>query len=382
MDKVLVVDSDPAFQKSLKESAANLHQFEVVAALDGQQALKVLSDETISVLVTDINADKVDGLQLLAHLSQNHRGMPCIVMSSYGRPWFYKPLQQKEILYHIEKPVSLVSLVSAILVGLSLKDESGIKQGISLSSFLPLLELERKTCRLEVRDGAKKGYLYFEEGTLIDAHYRDYSPESATAHMVTWENISLVIGELPRRRYQKRVNVPLMEIVGATWERKINGKKEKDSEEEKKTAEEKPSESSSISAAEQLAEKILGSQIKKFRNVQGYLSLAVFDEHLNLLAKDHRQTDKDLTGLLQDFQPALKLCSEITEKHGFSKCRMFTFHTSDHIIQVLYSARQNLPPFHLLGITQNGGNWLFVKYELENLENQLVMALKKPIIIK
>lgn len=378
MDKVLVVDNDPDFLERLKEASLNLHQFDVIGALDGEEALKILSAETISVLVTDVNADKVGGLELLAYISQNNRGVPCVVMSSYGRPWFYKPLEQREILYHVEKPVSMVSLISAILVGLSLRDENGISRGISLSSFLPLLEIERKTCRLEVRSHAKKGFLYFEEGVLIDAHYKDYNPQSAAAEMITWENVSFALGELPRRRFQKRVNVSLMEMAGATWEKDYVIR---DGEDEKAIKDDGVS-GQSTNIAEKLAVKILNSQIRKFKSIRGYSSIGILDENLEVLADDYTDKNISLAHLLKDFGPVLCLCSETTEKHGFSKCRLFTFHTPSNTIQILYSQRENLPPFYLIGITEAGGNWVFVKFELESLENQLAIAMQKPIIIK
>jgi hypothetical protein len=281
----------------------------------------------------------------------------------------------------VEKPVRMVSLISAILVGLSLKDESGIRQGISLSSFLPLLEIERKTCRLEVRTHAKKGYLYFDEGALIDAHYKDLSPESAAAEMIKWENISLVIGDLPRRRYQKRLTVPLMEMAGATWE-KIFTAQETNEIKNEKVIEAKTPTNENMGLAGQLAAKILNAQIEKFKSIQGYSSISILDQNLDVLASNCIDKNRNLTELLKDFQPVLWLCSETTEKHGFSPCRFFTFHTPSDTIQILYSSRENLPPFYLIGITQAGGNWFFVKFELESLENQIADAVKKPIIIK
>jgi CheY-like chemotaxis protein len=401
MDKVLVVDNDPDFLKSLKKTFSSLHQFDMRSALDGEEALKILSSERVSVFVTDINAEKVDGLELLAFISQNHQGMPCIVMSSYGRPWFYKPLEQKEILYHVEKPISVVSLVSAILVGLSLKDEEGVSRGMSLKTFLPLIEIERKTCRLEVRSQAKKGYLYFDEGALIDAHYKNFTSESAASEMMKWENCSLYLGELPRRRYQKRVNVPLMEMAGATWKKdfsapNIIGDKiteaKPDSGEDIATAATRirfgipvlvtPGQYENIGIAEQLGVKILNSQIEKFKSIQGYISIGILDRNFGLISCDYADTSVVLTDLAKAFKPVLSQCSEITEKHGFSECRLSTFHTTNAVIQILCSTHKNLPPFYLIGITKSVGNWFFMKFELESLENQLVEAMKKPINIK
>ncbi len=401
MDKVLVVDKDPAFLVSLKKTFSSLHQFDMTCALDGKEALKILSSERVSVFVTDINAEKVDGIELLAYISQNHQGMPCIVMSSYGKPWFYKPLQQKEILYHVEKPVSIVSLVSAILVGLSLKDEEGFSRGMSLNTFLPLIEIERKTCRLEVRAQAKKGFLYFDEGALIDAHYKNFSSEAAASEMMKWENCSLYLGELPRRRYQKRVNVPLMEMAGATWKKEVlkdGSINRQDSESNPDLGEDmataatrirfgipvlvKPNQYENIGIAEQVGIKILNSQVEKFKSIRGYVAIGILDQNFSLIASDYADNEVIISDLARAFKPVLSQCSEITIKYGFSECRLTSYHTKNVVIQILYSSQPNLPSFYLIGITKSGGNWFFMKFELENLENQLIEAMKKPINIK
>lgn len=402
MDTVLVVDNDSAFLESLEETFTSLHQFNMRSAMDGEEALKILSSEGISVFVTDINAEKVDGLELLAYISQNHQGMPCIVMSSFGKPWFSKPLEQREILYHVEKPVSVTSLASAIMVGLSLRDEDGISRSMSLGAFLPLVEVVRKTCRLEVRSQARKGYLYFDEGALIDAHYKNYSPESAASEMMTWENCSLFFGELPRRRFQKRVNVPLMEMAGATWikdssdqdltNEKPSGTKPTLSEDIGAAAATRirfgipvsvtPGQDDTIGIAEQLAIKVLNSQIQKLKSIRGYISIAILDRNFDLIACNIVDGELDVKDLAKAFKPVLNICSEITIKHGLSECRLSTYHTDTIVIQILCSSHQNLPPFYLIGITKSSGNWFFMKFELENLDKMLVEAMKKPINIK
>ena len=44
-------------------------------------------------------------------------------------------------------------------------------QGISLESFLQMLEHERKSCTIDVHSGDVKGSFFFQEGELIDAEY-------------------------------------------------------------------------------------------------------------------------------------------------------------------------------------------------------------------
>ena len=371
MDKVLIVDSDPDFLERLTESISKLHQFEVLCASDGKEAIEILRRENVSVFVTDTNTERIDGLELLAYVTRNLPGTPCVVMSSYGKPWFYKALDQKEILYHVEKPVNLVSLVSAIFVGLTIRDENQTGRGISLASFLPLLEIERKTCRLEVvASDMGKGYLYFEEGVLIDAHYKDSTPEEATSEMIQWKNVKLKFGELPRRRNQKRVGVNLMESIGATWEKRVPIEEgvipETESEKEESAL---AGYSKNLEKAP--VQKILRTQIEKFRTIKGYKALGILDADLNTIASDFADEKLDLTSLAASLKPVFYLCSEIAERHEFSRCRSFMMHTEETVVQMLLSEPANAEPFFLIGITEAGGNWFFIKFELENLESHL-----------
>ena len=178
MDKVLIVDSNADFLKSLKDGLDKMHQFEVLTASDGEEAIRLLSTEKVAVFVTDINTPNLDGLELLAYMTQEHPNTPCIVMTDYGKPWFRKRMDQQEVLYHLEKPFEIGALASAIFVGLNLRDEGMNYKGMTMASILPLIEIEQKTCRMEVKSAGKgKGYLYFDEGVLIDAHLKGKTGE-------------------------------------------------------------------------------------------------------------------------------------------------------------------------------------------------------------
>ena len=366
MDKVLIVDSDKRFLKELEERFLKAHQFELLCAGDGEKAIKILSEVPVSVFVTDINVSKVEALELLAFVSRKLPGIPCIVMSSYGKPWFYGSSNQNETLYHLEKPVTVSSLASAIMVALSIKDENS-SGGISLNSFLPLVELEGKTCRLEVMNSGHRAYLYFERGSIIDAHLKDLKAEDVIKEILKWNNIRLKFGELPRRRAQKRLNLPIMELVSATWEkdRVLGDGKLEFHDADPETA-----------FVWQTVEKLLSSLVKRFETVKGYKGLAILDKNFNRLAGDRI----DKTPELQDFYKKLSsLFTEISpvfSGNGWDRCKMLSFHTAKGIIHILDACDLPVQPLFLICITESGGNWLFMKFELENFEKQLREKLK------
>ncbi len=71
----------------------------------------------------------------------------------------------------------------------------GIINGISIASFLQMLEQESHTCCVHVLSEDKKGLLYFDDGILIDAEHDDLSGEKAAYTIVSWESPSIALNE-------------------------------------------------------------------------------------------------------------------------------------------------------------------------------------------
>jgi len=83
--------------------------------------------------------------------------------------------------------------------------------GVSLASFLQMLEQESKTCTLVVEVEDREGRLFFVEGTLIDAECDGLVGQDAVYQLLTWENPSFRVTE-PEDRLQ-RITLPLAHIL-------------------------------------------------------------------------------------------------------------------------------------------------------------------------
>ncbi len=90
----------------------------------------------------------------------------------------------------------------------SLQDSSkGSIDGISIASFLQMLEQERHSCKVLVNAGNKLGYLYFFYGELIDAEFGQLSGIKAAYAIVSWESPSISLNETEDR--DKTIEHPL-----------------------------------------------------------------------------------------------------------------------------------------------------------------------------
>jgi len=83
--------------------------------------------------------------------------------------------------------------------------------GVSLASFLQMLEQESKTCTLVVEAEGQDGRLFFAEGDLIDAECEGLVGQEAVYQLLTWENPSFRVTD-PEDRLQ-RITLPLAHIL-------------------------------------------------------------------------------------------------------------------------------------------------------------------------
>lgn len=221
MDKVLVVDDNLDFLDSLKDGLKNYkEQFELLFASGVNEAVQVLKREAISLLVTDLKMPKVDGLALLAYMSNNFFQIPCIVMTGYGSPAIRKRLDEENIFHYIEKPFSFTELAEAIIEGLDLRDEfASLKDisGVSVFSFVQLIEMEKKTCLLEACSNSDgKGLFYFEDGVLYDAICDSLKAEPAAIKMLSWDKARFKFKKLPKKKIVRQINTDLVDLISRT----------------------------------------------------------------------------------------------------------------------------------------------------------------------
>jgi twitching motility two-component system response regulator PilG len=83
--------------------------------------------------------------------------------------------------------------------------------GFALASFLQLINLEQKTCTLIVKSKDKVGYLYLQEGELINAETGGMEGEKAATRIISWKDTETEIKDICRT--ERKVNTPLMNIL-------------------------------------------------------------------------------------------------------------------------------------------------------------------------
>lgn len=91
------------------------------------------------------------------------------------------------------------------------KQVDGHIGGVSLASFLQMLEQERKSCTLRVASGKVSGSFFFEEGDLIDAECKDVVGQEAVYILLSLDNPSFSVTEVEDRLH--RITRPLAHLL-------------------------------------------------------------------------------------------------------------------------------------------------------------------------
>ncbi len=215
MDKVLIVDDDAQLLTVVTETLKKYrNKFEVIVAKDGLDAIKVMRKQPVSLVVTDIKMPNVNGLVLLAYMAKNFPTIPCIIMTGAGTP-FLKQRLQKEASHYIEKPFKVTDLARAIISILGQEEIlGGTLNGVSVSGFLKLIEMEHITCLCEISSSdSKKGYLLFDEGVLCNAYYGNIREEEAALRLLQMEDVKIKFRKSPEDKISRQINVKLTALL-------------------------------------------------------------------------------------------------------------------------------------------------------------------------
>ena len=216
MDKVLIVDDNQVLIKLITTKLRRYNdRFDVITAGDGEEAINILNSHAISLLVTDLNMPKVDGMQLLIYKNQNFPQIPCIIMTAHSTEKIKQRLQQ-EVINYIEKKEShyIDELVQAIFNALEEDIPVGTLRGISIASFLQMIEMEQKTCLFEIYSPEKpKGGFYFEEGVLYDAVYGSHKGVEAALKMIQLDSLKINFRKHPNKIYKRRIEADLIGLI-------------------------------------------------------------------------------------------------------------------------------------------------------------------------
>jgi CheY-like chemotaxis protein/predicted regulator of Ras-like GTPase activity (Roadblock/LC7/MglB family) len=202
MKNILVVDDEETVLVTLVEWFAATfpnEDYNVLVANNGIEAVKTLSSHKINLMITDLNMPKMDGFELLAHMNNEYPPVPIIVISAFATPDIKNKAKNLGALHFIPKPFSsndLQAINFKKILGEApskTNSDTGHVNGISLQSFLQLINLESKTCTLTIKSQGKTGVIFVDKGDLMNAKTGKFEGSDAAKEIISWNNEDLHI---------------------------------------------------------------------------------------------------------------------------------------------------------------------------------------------
>lgn len=143
---------------------------EILAAKSGEEALALLSDRPVNLVITDINMPGMSGLDLLVEINNRFPGTGVIIMTAYPSNAYEDKAMMSGSLRFIEKPFDIKE-VRAIVEEVLKTSEGfqGTVDGVSLMDIVQFNGLSRATAALKVTAGDREGMIFFKEGEVVHA---------------------------------------------------------------------------------------------------------------------------------------------------------------------------------------------------------------------
>jgi len=112
MAKILIADDEKNIREVLKRLLEKNNYKDIYLAEDGQQALEIIEDENIDLIISDINMPKMNGLELFEKVKNNN--IPFIILTAFGTIEIAVNAIKNGVYDFISKPFNEAELTATI----------------------------------------------------------------------------------------------------------------------------------------------------------------------------------------------------------------------------------------------------------------------------
>jgi DNA-binding NtrC family response regulator len=113
LSRVLIVDDDPG-QRSLLTSFLTGQGFETVTVSSGEQALKVLKEQEVAMMISDVRMPGISGLETMRLARKEYATLPILLVTAYADIREAVGAMRDGALNYLSKPIDLDELLSSV----------------------------------------------------------------------------------------------------------------------------------------------------------------------------------------------------------------------------------------------------------------------------
>jgi CheY-like chemotaxis protein len=173
----LFVDDDAGFLTSIQGLFSEMARgrWDVFTAENHAQALALLRQLRVDVVVLDIGMPEMDGIQFLQLLGRTHPGQQVVMLTGEASEERRKTCLESGAVLFLEKPVApdgFVAIFTALDALAGAKPQAGFRdlmRRVGLQEVLQLECLGRKSSVLEVFTGKARGRVFICGGAIVHA---------------------------------------------------------------------------------------------------------------------------------------------------------------------------------------------------------------------
>jgi len=215
--QVLFVDDDLAFLEAITELYEILGDktWEIHRASTADQALAVLKEKAIDLVVLDIGMPVLDGIQLLALVHRRYPDIQKAILTGSASAGNREACLANGAGLFIHKPLSsegmkaVFTTLNELITWAQSRGFSGMLRQVSLPDVIQMECLARHSSILEVRNQRLYGQIYIETGAIVHAAAGTLKGEKAFYRL-----LSLTGGEFRLQPF----NRPSERTVHGQWE--------------------------------------------------------------------------------------------------------------------------------------------------------------------
>jgi len=193
MKKVLIVDDEEdmlwMLQRNLDNGIPNIETF---TAQSGHEALDILGETEISLVITDINMPGMSGLELLTEINNNWKETKVIIMTAYPSNAFENKARKEGAVRFVEKPFDINDMRKIVEDVLETSHApSKPSRGIALLDIIQFNGLAKATSALKISTGDLEGTIFFRDGKVVHASFGDLTGEDAFFRIIELQKAEL-----------------------------------------------------------------------------------------------------------------------------------------------------------------------------------------------
>jgi CheY-like chemotaxis protein len=190
--KILLLDDDKDLLELYQEILTQLpSRPEIFTSTTGARAIAMLEAEPFTLLVSDLNMPKMDGLQVLSIVRRKFPELRTVVLTSVLDEQFRSRVYSLGVDLFWHKPGSgeeIKQLLECLESLLGREAQEGFR-GVQSKSLVDLIQLEclsQNSSVLKITNGPLTGRIWIQGGDVVDATTDELQSEAAFRRILSW----------------------------------------------------------------------------------------------------------------------------------------------------------------------------------------------------